>query len=153
MDWWSFLIRNGHGNKSLHIEYQTCTSNLRWCTSKCLALCNPQIMLKMLRIYILLISIWCRLSLYVLCSDMPSLFALYISGYGLVHDGLSDPGSSYNGRHKRHWPSCNEDYSHIDWAIVWWWSMPSIHTRWYAIRDCSCLFLERIPGCWGWSAK
>ena len=85
MDWWSFLTRNGHGNKSLHIEYQTCTSNLRWCTSKSLALCSPQIMLNMLRIYILLISIWCRLSLYVLCSDMPSLFALYISGYELVH--------------------------------------------------------------------
>ena len=144
MDWWSFLTRNGHGNRSLHIEYQICSRHLRWCTSKCLALCSPQITLNMLRSYILLISIWCRLSLYVLCSDIPSLLKLLCFTFQDMN---------------RYTTESTRWTSHIDRAIVWWWSMASIrcvnslHTRWYAIHHCSCLFVERIPGCWGWSAK
>ena len=155
MDWWSFLTHNGHGSRSLHIEYQTCTSSLRWCTTD-----NAWDVkdLHSLDFYLVSTEFICfvqRDALFICALH----FRVWISTPQRVHDELSDPGSSYNGRHKRHWPSCNGDHSHIDWAIVWWWSMASIrcvnslHTRWYAIRDCSCLFLERIPGCWGWSAK
>ena len=161
MDWWPFLtLRTRIGYGSLHSEHQNRSSNLRWWIRKCTALCSRP--LNMLRSYILLFAVWCPLNLYALCSDMFSLLWLLRFAFqawitipqSVCTRWISDRGSSCNDHRQRHWPSCNEEPSHIDWTIVWRTFMTSLrcvnslHTRWYVICHCSCLFVERIPGCW-----